>query len=87
MKTIQQNKNLNQKPRKLSEAEAKAIKWLKGLGGSGYVDRYGRVCAGGEVYSQGAYGCWMRLIACGIIVGKDDRIFLNEKANWEGKDE
>ena len=50
------------------------LNWLKKHGGSGHVDRYGRVVAGGEVSPQGALICWIHLVAEGAVWGDHGRL-------------
>ncbi len=63
---------------KLTDKQAKWLNWLKERGGSGYLDAYGRVVAGGEVSPQGAMVCWMKMIAGGYVRGGDDRLSVVE---------
>ncbi len=60
---------------KLTPEQEKWLDWLIEHGGSGYVDRYGRIVAGGSVSVQGASVSWMKLLAAGLISGRDGRIF------------
>lgn len=50
------------------------LRWLQENGGSGYVDRYGRLVSGGQVSAQGAAVSWLKLIAAGLVTGGEDRL-------------
>jgi len=52
---------------KLTDAQRTNLRWLHGHGGSGYLDRHGRVVAGGETRPQGSWICWLNLIANGLV--------------------
>lgn len=54
------------------------LRWLIEKGGSGYIDRYGRVVAGGEVRNQGTFVSWLKLLSYGHIAGSNDRIFVTD---------
>lgn len=62
----------------LTEAQNRNLRWLVGHGGSGYLDKYGRVVAGGETAPQGAWPSWLHLIAKGLVAGGESRIFVTE---------
>lgn len=64
----------------MTEDQEKWLNWLRNRGGSGYVDRWGRVVAGGEVAAQGAATAWLKLIAQGRIVGGKERLTVAEGA-------
>lgn len=57
---------------------ARALKWLAERGGSGVVDRYGRLLARGEVSSSICPSTWLRLVADGQLKGYGDFIYLAE---------
>lgn len=63
----------------LTDAQFRNLKWLYDKGGSGYIDRYGRVVAGGDVAPQGAYVAWLRMISEGLIAGDNGRIEVTPK--------
>ena len=58
----------------LTKAQIRAVKWLNERGGSGVLDRYGRLVAGGEVASSVHPTTWLRLVAAGIIQGREGRL-------------
>ncbi len=58
----------------LTKAQERAIKWLSERGGSGVLDRYGRLIAGGEVASQFHPTTWVRLVAKGAVRGGGGRL-------------
>ena len=58
----------------LTKAQERAIKWLEERGGSGVLDRYGRLVAGGEVASQFHPTTWLRLVAGGALRGGSGRL-------------
>ena len=62
----------------LTEAQDRNLRWLVGHGGSGYLDKYGRVVAGGEVSPQGSWPSWMHLLAKGLITGGEGRIAVTD---------
>ena len=53
----------------------KARKWLEERGGSGVIDRYGRLLAAGEL-APFADTTWLRLVAAGRLIGSDGHISL-----------
>lgn len=55
----------------LTRDQIKWLNWLKARGGRGFIDQYGRMCAQGESAPGGAFVCWLKLIAHGLIVGSD----------------
>lgn len=65
----------------LTPEQAFALKWLFQRGGSGIVDRYGRLIAAGEVFPKGPSAVWMRLLAVGYLMGSDGRIGLTWAAS------
>ena len=65
---------------KLTKAQERAIEWLKERGGTGILDRYGRLVAGGEVATQFHPTTWLRLVAVGAMWGEGGR--LNLLAVW-----
>ena len=58
----------------MTKAMERALKWLGEHGGSGVLDRYGRVLAGGEVSSQFHPTTWLRLVSVGRLAGYGGRI-------------
>ena len=62
----------------MTEEQLKALCWLRERGGSGYLDRYGRVNAQGEAAPRGSWIAWLNLIASGLIVGGDRRLTVTE---------
>lgn len=60
----------------MTEAQKRALVWLYERGGSGVIDRYGRVLAAGEVAKQFDGSTWLRLIASGHMRGKNHRLIL-----------
>ena len=65
----------------LTDAQLRNLNWLADNGGSGVVDRYGRVVAGGDCAPQGAYVAWLKMIAAGLVSGGDDRLTITDKGN------
>ncbi len=64
----------------LTKSQERAIEWLKERGGSGILDRYGRLVAGGEVASQFHPTTWLRLVAVGAVRGEGGRLNLGSGA-------
>ena len=62
----------------LTDAQSKNLNWLVDRGGSGYLDRYSRLVAGGEVAAHGSWPSWMHLMAKGLISGGEGRITVTE---------
>ena len=58
---------------RLSKAQERALTWLTERGGSGTLDRYGRVLAAGETCSFHPT-TWLRLVAVGRIEGWGSRL-------------
>ena len=58
---------------RLSKAQDRALKWLQERGGTGTVDRYGRVLAAGETCPTDP-ATWLRLVAVGRIEGWGSRL-------------
>ena len=63
---------------KLTDAQHEKLLWLHKHGGSGYLDKHGRVVAGGEHMPQGCWPAWLNLIAHGLISGGDGRLTITE---------
>lgn len=63
----------------ITDAQFKNLLWLSKRGGSGYIDRYGRVVAGGETAPQGAYVAWLKMIADGLVSGGDGRLQITDR--------
>ena len=63
----------------MTDGQEKWLKWLHERGGSGYVDQYGRVVAGGEQSPQGAMVAWLKLVAAGYISGGQDRVQITHE--------
>jgi hypothetical protein len=59
----------------MTAAQIIALLWLSERGGSGTLDRYGRVCAGGQARLTGS---WLRLVALGYIAGGNGRIWITD---------
>jgi hypothetical protein len=51
------------------------LDWLTEKGGSGVIDGYGRVQAGGETSSTGAMIAWLMLVQKGYVVGHKGRLY------------
>lgn len=64
---------------KLTEAQHNDLLWLYRMGGSGHLDRYGRLVAGGETKNQGSTVAWLNLVIKGMIVGGEDRLIVSAK--------
>lgn len=64
----------------LTKEQINRAQWLRARHGSGYVDKFGRIVAGGEVAPRDAFPAWLNLIARGYIAGNGDgRLVLTEK--------
>ena len=61
-------------PAKLTKAQQRALKWLCDHNGSGILDRYGRLVAGGEVATQFHPATWLRLVAIEMVDGHGGRL-------------
>lgn len=61
---------------KLSVAQHRNLKWLHEHGGSGYLDKYCRLCAGGENLPTGAWPSLLNLVANNMITGNDGRLAI-----------
>lgn len=59
---------------KRTKAMEKALRWLKDRGGTGVIDRYGKVLAAGETSQGIAPETWLRLVANGDVVGAFGRL-------------
>jgi len=64
-------------PEQLSDAQLRALKWLKERGGSGVINRYGRLLAAGEVARQFDASTWLRLAVAGYVHCADYRVSLS----------
>ncbi len=62
---------------KLTKAQVRAVKWLQERGGSGVLDRYGRLVAAGEVATSVHPTTWLRLVAGGMLSGQNGRLRLH----------
>ena len=62
---------------RLSKAQERALKWLEERGGSGAVDRWGRVLAAGETCKT-TPETWLRLVAAGRVEGFAGRLRILE---------
>jgi hypothetical protein len=63
---------------KLTDSQAAWLRWLAERGGSGYLDRYGRVNAQGENAPRAAWPAWMNLVAAGLLAGGDQRLTITD---------
>lgn len=63
---------------KLTEAQHEKLAWLHQRGGSGYLDKFGRLVAGGEYLPQGCWPAWLNLVANGLISGADGRLTITD---------
>lgn len=61
----------------LSDAQQRALKWLHGQGGSGVVNKHGKLLAAGVV-AHFDNSTWVRLISQGLVAGGDYRIFVTD---------
>ena len=67
----------------MTEAMRRAVQWLKERGGSGVIDRHGRVLAAGEVASHIAAETWLRLVGESLVSGSLGRIQITgEIKKW-----
>jgi len=62
----------------LSDAQYEKLSWLHKQGGSGCIDKHGRVVAGGEHMPQGCWKAWLNLVAFGMVDGSDGRITVTD---------
>lgn len=60
----------------LTDAQFQKLLWLHERGGSGYIDRFGRICACGEHLPAGAFPALINLVANGMLSGAEGRIFV-----------
>ena len=67
-------------PVKLTTAQQRAVKWLSERNGSGVLDRYGRLVAGGDVATQIHPTTWLRLVVAEMVVGHARRLYLTKRA-------
>lgn len=58
----------------LTDAMKKALNWLNERGGSGVIDKYGRLLAGGEIATSIDNATWLRLVEAGFLAGGDKRL-------------
>lgn len=58
----------------ITNEQLDCLEWFSVRGGSGYVDRYGRVVAGGEASNRNKFPAWLKLVAAGYITGGEDRL-------------
>ena len=68
----------------LTETMRRALRWLSRQGGSGVLDKQGRVLAGGEVGGTTKYrgylpATWLRLFVRGYVEAADGRIVFTTK--------
>lgn len=68
---------------KLTDAQIEKLRWLQDRGGSGVLDRYGRLVAGGDVGHPAWQQSWLNLVAKGLLAGGDDRLTITEKGRAE----
>jgi hypothetical protein len=59
---------------KLTDRQKHWLDWLIAQGGSGVLDGYGRLQAGGETSPVGAMIAWLMLIQKGYVVGYAGRL-------------
>lgn len=60
----------------MTAAMKRAERWLSDRGGSGILDRYGRMVARGEVATQYDASTWLRLVATGHVQASGGRFIL-----------
>lgn len=58
----------------ITEPMRTAYAWLVERGGSGVLDRYGRMLAAGERAARFDSSTWLRLVACGALRGSGGRL-------------
>lgn len=63
---------------KLTEAQNEKLAWLHERGGSGYLDRYGRMVAGGDVGHPAWQQSWLNLVAHGMVAGGEGRLTVTD---------
>lgn len=59
----------------MSKAQQRALRFLYDGGGSGVIDRYGRLLVAGETKGFNPQ-TWLRLVASGHVQGGDGRISI-----------
>ena len=62
----------------MTDTMRRAIAWLRARGGSGVVDRYGRVLAAGEVATHIDSATWLRLAIEGVLKFEERRLKLSD---------
>lgn len=62
----------------LTAAQKRALNWLEDHNGSGVIDRYGYIIAGGERGSKFAAETWLRLAVAGYVTCGDGRISIKD---------
>lgn len=63
---------------KLTDAQLEKLRWLNERGGSGVLDRYGRMVAAGEAGHPAWQQSWLNLVAKGLLSGGNDRLTITE---------
>lgn len=66
---------------KLTEPQGRHLRWFYIHGGTGTIDSYGCVLAGGERSRMGSQGLFLVLLARGYLAINDGRISITEKGN------
>lgn len=71
----------------MTDAQVYALRWLHDHGGSGLIDKYGRVVAAGEFFPKGPTMTWLRLVAAALIEGMEDHLVLTRKGRQIAEEE
>jgi hypothetical protein len=65
----------------LTDIQRTWLQWLHDNGGSGWVDRYGRLVANGDASKQGTMVTWLQLLQKGQIHVQNERFVLTEQGH------
>jgi hypothetical protein len=63
---------------KLTEAQHRNLLWLVDNGGVAFIDKHGRLVAGGQTASQGSWISWLHLISNGLMSGGERRLSVTD---------
>lgn len=64
----------------ITDTMHKRMQWLADRGGSGVIDKYGRVVAEGQNTYSTYNGTWLKLVAFGFLTGGQGRLSLTPAA-------
>lgn len=62
----------------LTDTQMKRLRALVDGGGSGIVDRYGRVLIAGELQPHSSWPAWLNLVAKGMVTGENGRLIATD---------